>query len=83
MLLTTHTGGADQVVGVGLGPGLAVVGDAADHHHGGAAVAADLHPGERLLVRGGPLALQRPRSAALDSDVVYLIYRKIFIFPIT
>ena len=75
--LAPHAGRAHQVVRVGARrrrclPRLGR--HAADHDDGGAAVAADLHPGERLLVRGGPLALQRPRTSALDSDVVLYLY---------
>ena len=40
--IPAHAGWADQVVGVGLGTSLAVVGDAADHHHGRARAAHQL-----------------------------------------
>ena len=61
----THTGGADQVVGMSLGVGLTIMGDTADHHHGGALVAADLDLGESFLVRVGSLPLERSRAPAL------------------
>ena len=58
------TGRADQVVRVGAGR-VRVVGHAAHHHHGRAGVTHDLNPRERLALRGGVLALQSPRAAAL------------------
>merc|ERR1719350_664799 len=61
----SHTCRADQVVGMGPGTGVIVVGHTAYHHHGGALVVTNLDSGIRFPLSCGFLSLERPRPAAL------------------